>query len=926
MELNNIFKSYDINRTCPPKRITVTHVNDVNTRIIELELTQGDEKLVFDSGCTAFASFVDRGTKQLIKDSTGCSINERGNVLIPIDNLHFHGKKDVNIEVSVKNQSQQQALALPFPLWVRVNPSILDDAEVTEDSLGTVPELLEEVRQALDVEGKEESVNKKTSISIQAREGDDETFYPTVGAVRNYIEAHTDTEILFDNNAYEKQSENITNSLLVFFGPAPGSNISLNLPPLTSADYGKVFHIEINFEKAVMSPVNGVRFQEIKSVDGQNVVSAYTSYPQYVPVVQGKTIRIDYTMSEDNVSAFRMVMYEQPGTQKINVKITKEIRVTDYAYPKAVIDSLDSVKQEKPTVDSPVDIVWTSKKTINSSGDIINTTKTNYEVTGAISVNAGDMYHIKTRMNYSNAFFVFKDANDETVYVKSANSNSAAVSEFDDIVTVPQNAVYLFVATYNTASSAKSTVASTDYIDDFDLNALIEPKFVDSECSRIEGWCLNSSGLPEENARGNILTANVTKGDTIKISGMPYLTGYYCSFFSESIEFDNSEENGGFTENCFISGLAGTPEADNDRFTDISVTVPENAKTVVISGYNCMPLISKMSGYRAKRKWVGKKWCAVGDSLTEKNNTAIKNYTDYIAEATGIEVINMGQSGTGYKQKESNNQAFYQRISDVPADSDAVTIFGSFNDAGYIYNDITIPWNPSSRRIINANGAIVSGGDNSSYIVSDAIPVIPGRYYRIKTRMRGPNAFFAFTDANNEPVYVEKLINADGSYPADYSGYLDYDGYIKAPKYAGYLYISSSVGGNLRYTYAAEDNVGTVDDTGTATLCGCINSAIDNLYAILPAANLGIISSVPWIQYNSYDSPNCIIYVEALEAICKKRNIPFLNLFCNSGLRPWDSAFRNLMYKRGNHDHPDENGHRLFSPRIEAFLDKLLLK
>ena len=45
MEIKNICVSYDIDRNCPPKRASVTHVNDVNTRIIELTLRQGDDKL-----------------------------------------------------------------------------------------------------------------------------------------------------------------------------------------------------------------------------------------------------------------------------------------------------------------------------------------------------------------------------------------------------------------------------------------------------------------------------------------------------------------------------------------------------------------------------------------------------------------------------------------------------------------------------------------------------------------------------------------------------------------------------------------------------------------------------------------------------------------------------------------------------------------
>ena len=84
-------------------------------------------------------------------------------------------------------------------------------------------------------------------------------------------------------------------------------------------------------------------------------------------------------------------------------------------------------------------------------------------------------------------------------------------------------------------------------------------------------------------------------------------------------------------------------------------------------------------------RWVGKRWVVIGDSITEKNEKTLKNYHDYIAENTGIEVVNMGLSGTGYKSYEDTNNAFYQRILNVPTNADVVTIFGSGNDLGHSY-------------------------------------------------------------------------------------------------------------------------------------------------------------------------------------------------------------------------------------------------
>lgn len=208
----------------------------------------------------------------------------------------------------------------------------------------------------------------------------------------------------------------------------------------------------------------------------------------------------------------------------------------------------------------------------------------------------------------------------------------------------------------------------------------------------------------------------------------------------------------------------------------------------------------------------GKKWVAIGDSITEKNVKTLKNYHDYIAERTGITVVNMGIGGSGYKSDEEGNNAFYQRISNVPLDADVVTIFGSGNDLG-------------------------------------------------------------------------------GSY-----------------------------------------TLGDVTDTGTDTLCGCINTTIDNLYSVLPTVQLGIITPNPWGAYNPSNDNNLMAqYSAKMVEICRLRSIPCLDLYHCSGLRPWDSTFLELAYPMNKEGtardtiHPNELGHSIIASRIKTFLESLIL-
>lgn len=204
-------------------------------------------------------------------------------------------------------------------------------------------------------------------------------------------------------------------------------------------------------------------------------------------------------------------------------------------------------------------------------------------------------------------------------------------------------------------------------------------------------------------------------------------------------------------------------------------------------------------------KWSGKKWVCIGDSLTDVNARTTMHYHDYIAEVTGITVVNMGSSGTGYARGGDNT--FYGRIPNVPTDADVVTIFGSGND------------------------------------------------------------------------------------------------------------LSSDL------------ELGEIADTGTETLCGCINTTIDNLIAIMPAVQLGIVTPTPWVGQQPGAGKPMEAYADAIVEICKARSIPVLDLYHCSNLRPWTEEGRTACYSKddGNGVHPDETGHKLIAPRFKAFLESLLM-
>ena len=122
--------------------------------------------------------------------------------------------------------------------------------------------------------------------------------------------------------------------------------------------------------------------------------------------------------------------------------------------------------------------------------------------------------------------------------------------------------------------------------------------------------------------------------------------------------------------------------------------------------------------------------------------------------------------------------------------------------------------------------------------------------------------------------------------------------------------------------------IGNPTDSGTSSLCGYINAAFDALFARVPLANLGVIAPCPWVSINQVTSIGTFgkDYSAALKACCERRSIPFLDLYAESGLRPWDASFRELVYTNDSASgvHPNAIGHKILSTKFKAFLDTRL--
>lgn len=77
---------------------------------------------------------------------------------------------------------------------------------------------------------------------------------------------------------------------------------------------------------------------------------------------------------------------------------------------------------------------------------------------------------------------------------------------------------------------------------------------------------------------------------------------------------------------------------------------------------------------------VGKKWLFIGDSITEHNFRATKNYDQFLAEWLGIVSVNRGMSSTGVTHSLTSSPTWLEDLPNYPADVDYISVMGALND------------------------------------------------------------------------------------------------------------------------------------------------------------------------------------------------------------------------------------------------------
>lgn len=187
--------------------------------------------------------------------------------------------------------------------------------------------------------------------------------------------------------------------------------------------------------------------------------------------------------------------------------------------------------------------------------------------------------------------------------------------------------------------------------------------------------------------------------------------------------------------------------------------------------------------------------------------------------------------------------------------------------------------------------------------------------------LRASMKYYDYISRNTGISFTNLGVSGTG-YKNDYNGAGTFLSRVnQIPDDANIVTIFGSVN-DMSYT------IGTADDKTSDTVMGCVYLTLQEIFTQKPNTIVGIISPTPTDVYVPYSDNKMVTFVEELRKLCEMYSVPFLDLFHNSNLRPWDSSFRSAYFSKdgGNGTHPDENGYKRFTPMIEKFVLSLVTK
>lgn len=117
--------------------------------------------------------------------------------------------------------------------------------------------------------------------------------------------------------------------------------------------------------------------------------------------------------------------------------------------------------------------------------------------------------------------------------------------------------------------------------------------------------------------------------------------------------------------------------------------------------------------------------------------------------------------------------------------------------------------------------------------------------------------------------------------------------------------------------------LGDIDDNingDITTLCGAVKKSIELAIEKYPKAQIFLITPTPVTGQSNSMFPNdkMSLYIDKQKEIAKMYNIPILDLYYTSNLKPWNTTNHSLYYR--DYCHLIENGHKYVGRLTKKFM------
>ena len=365
---------------------------------------------------------------------------------------------------------------------------------------------------------------------------------------------------------------------------------------------------------------------------------------------------------------------EAQGQQEITAieakgQQTRDSIPSDYTALSDEVSDLKSaldIKMGMGVVLSQLPFTISDNKLLTSSGSVI--THNTYMVIECDITNMSGYLRIGSYNGYGSGKYAFYDANDTVISIATA---SVAESKAFDDIEIPQNAVKVKACGRNYHPYLIPSICALEYEDYVteSNSGIISDLLVPDQFEEISySW---TAGAYQFNNNAYISAASV-KFMKINVESNEYYRIIGNTYYSYNLY------------GIIIDGIVTWfPNYSGEGRFDIIIKIPSgnNIELIVHQPNGTTTTISKANSYVNGRMFLGKKVAIVGDSIIEASAQVPVKFYDNIRFRSGLEFVNLGISGTGYKNGGSNNnKAYYQRLSDIPNDVDAVLFYGSGND------------------------------------------------------------------------------------------------------------------------------------------------------------------------------------------------------------------------------------------------------